>query len=421
MFATGLALAMQLMAAMPAVTVMEATIVVEPESTMKRVFRFAPGDEILVTVEALKQELAESQKGDNAVGNAVVAGLSVLLPPKVGSASLGPIDADPIAQAGDQRLVELQCVTATGGPHWLAISGRHEGCRSTYRVTVKRRPATQSLCSFDTRVTPSRIDTVIDPIFEGKQVYVAEGTMQYIPFEIPGDADRIVVVAANEESYNALTSGFASGLASIALSAALEKPTPVDLSSIRLGKDFGYSVEAYSGTLKQWVPVATWARIHCDKTLIKPSERQYKVCRIQLDNSYSRFTAKTVKLSAYSLKLKPVYSYEEPPASPAADVSADERQSQAGDAGSNKYRVVVYANDDELGQKVLDVVKVAGFAKDESCVIHGANGNAYIKYGAASADDVRTMRKLVSRLYDGTLVALNEFDSDDHDVFINLP
>ena len=68
MFATGLALAMQLMAAMPAVTVMEATIVVEPESTMKRVFRFAPGDEILVTVEALKQELAESQKGDNAVG-----------------------------------------------------------------------------------------------------------------------------------------------------------------------------------------------------------------------------------------------------------------------------------------------------------------------------------------------------------------
>jgi len=421
MFATGLMLAMQLAAAIPSVTVMEATIVVEPESTMRRVFRFAPGDEILVTVEALKQEMAESERGDNAVGNAVVAGLSVLLPPKVGSASLGPIDADPMAQAGDQQLVELQCATAIGGPHWIAISGRHEGCRSTYRVTVKRRPATQSLRSFDTRVTPSRIDTVIDPILDGKQVYVAEGTMQYIPFEIPGDADRIVVVAANEESYNALTSGFASGLASIALSAALEKPTPVDLSSIRLGKDFGYSVEAYSGALKQWVPVATWARIHCDKTLIKPSERQYRLCRIQLDNSYSTFTAKTVKLSAYSLKLKPVYGHEEPPASPVADASADERQSRAGDAGSSKYRVVVYANGGEMGQKVLDALKVAGFAKDESCVIHGASGNAYIKYGAATEADVRTMRKLVSGLYAGKIEELDEFNADDYDVFINLP
>lgn len=420
MVATCVMLVMQLASAMPAVTVMDATIVVEPESTVTKIFRFAPGDEILVTVEALKQEMAESEKGDNAVGNAIVAGLSALLPPRVGSVSLGLINAEPIAQAGDSQLVHLDCATATGGAHWIAVTGRHEGCRSTYRVTVKRKPAKESLRSYDTRVIPVRVDTVADLFFERK-LQLPAGFKQPLPFEFPGGADRIAIIVSNVESYNALTSELGSSLLSFVTKMAFGIPLPIDLSSIRTGRDFGYSVEAYSGALKQWVPVAPYALTLCDKTVISPSERRYIGCRVLLDNSYSMRTDKTVQVNAYALTLKPVYSYAEPPAGPDAGAEAINEQQAAKNAGRSKYRVVVYANDEGVGRKVLDVVKVAGFARDESCVIPGASGNAYIKYGAAFEDDVGTMRKLVSTLYDGTLVALNEFDSDDYDVFINLP
>jgi hypothetical protein len=421
MVATCVMLVMQLASALPAVMVMDATIFVEPESTVTKIFRFAPGDEILVTVEALKQELAESEKGDNTVGDAIVAGLSVLLTPKVGSVSLGPIDADPIAQAGDSQSVHLKCITTMGGPHWLAISGAHDGCRSTYRVTVKRKPARESLRSYDTRLVPAHIDTVAD-LFLEKEVYLAMGATQDVAFELPTGADRIALIVSNMESYNALTSKLGSSLLGFVTNMAFGIPLPIDLSSIRTGKDFGYSAEAYSGTLKQGVPLVPRTRTLFDKILINPSKRRYLACRIHLDNLDSKWgTSKTVKVTAYALTLKPVYYYAEPPAGPDAGAEAINEPQAAKNAGSSKYRVVVYANDEGVGRKVLDVVKVAGFARDESCVITGADGDAYIKYGAASEDDVRTMRKLVSRLYDGTLAALNEFDSDDDDVFINLP
>ena len=86
-----------------------------------------------------------------------------------------------------------------------------------------------------------------------------------------------------------------------------------------------------------------------------------------------------------------------------------------------KYRVVVYVNDNDLGEKVLNVVKAAGFANDKSYVTDEPNDNANIKYGAATKDDVKAMRKLVGALYDGKIEESNEFDSDDEDVFINLP
>jgi hypothetical protein len=86
-----------------------------------------------------------------------------------------------------------------------------------------------------------------------------------------------------------------------------------------------------------------------------------------------------------------------------------------------KYRVVVYANDQELGEKVLGVIKAAGYANDDSYVSEDPNDDANIKYGGASEQDVKAMRKLVSVLYDGKVMELNEFDSDDYDIFINLP
>jgi hypothetical protein len=86
-----------------------------------------------------------------------------------------------------------------------------------------------------------------------------------------------------------------------------------------------------------------------------------------------------------------------------------------------KYRVVVFTNDNDLGEKILGVIKAAGYAKDESYVTDEPNDSANIKYGAASTDDIEAMHKLVSVLYDGEIEESNDFDSDDYDVFINLP
>ena len=86
-----------------------------------------------------------------------------------------------------------------------------------------------------------------------------------------------------------------------------------------------------------------------------------------------------------------------------------------------KYRVVVYASDQDLGEKVLGVIKDAGFANDKSYVTDEPNDSANIKYGAATSDDIAAMHKLVSVLYDGDIEESNDFASDDYDVFINLP
>jgi hypothetical protein len=86
-----------------------------------------------------------------------------------------------------------------------------------------------------------------------------------------------------------------------------------------------------------------------------------------------------------------------------------------------KYRVVVFANDQDMGEKVLGVIKAAGYAKDESYVTDEPNDGANIKYGAASSDDIEAMHKLLSVLYDGEIEESDDFDSDDYDVFINLP
>jgi hypothetical protein len=86
-----------------------------------------------------------------------------------------------------------------------------------------------------------------------------------------------------------------------------------------------------------------------------------------------------------------------------------------------KYRVVLFTNDNDLGEKILGVIKAAGYAKDESYVTDEPNDSANIKYGAATSDDIEAMHKLVSVLYDGKIEESNDFDSDDYDVFINLP
>jgi hypothetical protein len=88
---------------------------------------------------------------------------------------------------------------------------------------------------------------------------------------------------------------------------------------------------------------------------------------------------------------------------------------------SGKYRVLVYANNNDLAERVLNLLRAAGFANNKSHVGDWPNNNANIKYGAATKDDITAMRKLVSTVYDSNLEESREFESDNLDIFINLP
>jgi|GEM_PF-3422646 len=88
---------------------------------------------------------------------------------------------------------------------------------------------------------------------------------------------------------------------------------------------------------------------------------------------------------------------------------------------SNGYRVVIQANDKDLGKIVLNALKTAGFANNESYVTASPDDEARVKYGAATRDYIKAMRRLVSTYYSGTLEEKEKFDPDDRDVFLNLP
>jgi hypothetical protein len=100
---------------------------------------------------------------------------------------------------------------------------------------------------------------------------------------------------------------------------------------------------------------------------------------------------------------------------------------------AGEYRIVVRTHDGILGKQVLDVLITGGFGNSESCVTDLPDGSpgmyvttapvvrASIQYGAADEDDISAIHKLVSALYEDEIEESNEFDSDDYDVFINLP
>ena len=89
--------------------------------------------------------------------------------------------------------------------------------------------------------------------------------------------------------------------------------------------------------------------------------------------------------------------------------------------GTGGYRIVVFSGDRQLGEFILKTIKAAGYANAESYVADDPNEEASIKYGAASDDDIAAIVELIGEHYDGYVEELNEFDSDDYDVFINLP
>jgi hypothetical protein len=88
---------------------------------------------------------------------------------------------------------------------------------------------------------------------------------------------------------------------------------------------------------------------------------------------------------------------------------------------SGAYKIVVFADDEDLGKKVLDVLIAGGFGNSESYVTDEPEYDASIRYGAATTDDIEAMHKLISALYDGEIEESNDFDSDDYDVYIDLP
>jgi len=88
---------------------------------------------------------------------------------------------------------------------------------------------------------------------------------------------------------------------------------------------------------------------------------------------------------------------------------------------TGKYRIVVYAGDQKLGQKVLDVLQAAGLANSQSRVAEGPNAQPNIKCGGASKEDIAAIRKMVGRCYDREVAVKRTFSPEDNSVLINLP
>jgi hypothetical protein len=101
------------------------------------------------------------------------------------------------------------------------------------------------------------------------------------------------------------------------------------------------------------------------------------------------------------------------------DTSPKEGPKATADTG--KYRVVVLANDKELGDKVLSALRDAGFTGEPSRVFGRADDAASMKYCAATKEDVKAMIKLVSGLYKGKLKVKEGLRSRECDVLFTLP
>jgi hypothetical protein len=85
------------------------------------------------------------------------------------------------------------------------------------------------------------------------------------------------------------------------------------------------------------------------------------------------------------------------------------------------YRIVIFANDEDVGELILDLLAAEGFTNDDNYVTDEPNDEPNVKYGSAPASVIEQLVEVVGTIYDGDLELMDEFASDDDDIFINLP
>lgn len=286
------------------VTVTQGSVIVGPDSSIERSFRFAPGDLVEVSVEATRQ--VPIADGSSDVLSAIAKVAMAFAKPKVSTVEIREYEGGPLVQAGDSQVVNLGYVVPAGGPFSIVIKNSELSCRKTYEFKVLRYPAHESLVRFDTRLAPVRTDTLVEELFD-QLIYLPALQSESRGFDVPVGAGKLVLIVSNEASYNLLTSQLGSSLASIAMSSVSGKPVPIDLSAVRTGKDFGYSICWFNPATQGWLEFSPSTRIVCEHRSIDLAKYPYTRWGVVFDNTFSLATSKTVKLKVYAVTLKPVY------------------------------------------------------------------------------------------------------------------
>lgn len=95
------------------------------------------------------------------------------------------------------------------------------------------------------------------------------------------------------------------------------------------------------------------------------------------------------------------------------------------EAGTNadraSLRVVVFTDDEEEGQALLDMLADLGYTNDENYINDGPQDEPEMQYGSAAPAIVDEVAALLLEEFDLEVEPVRSFDKDDDDLFISLP
>ena len=89
--------------------------------------------------------------------------------------------------------------------------------------------------------------------------------------------------------------------------------------------------------------------------------------------------------------------------------------------GRGDVRVVIFTDDKDRGELLLDSLRGRGFTNDENYVTDEPNDEPNVKWGAASEEMVDNVCAVVQSLLGVELDRQHSFEEDDNDLFVNLP
>ncbi|MEO0078554.1 MAG: hypothetical protein ABIK86_06100, partial [candidate division WOR-3 bacterium] len=244
----------------------------------------------------------------------------------------------------EQRAPEVVFHSATGGAYTVTIEN-HSGHRTNlYSIAAVRIPSEKKYADHDptfrsdtsyettwtvetrkrlvreeiVRDTSWRIeydstligvDTISEDLLD-EEKYIPAGSSDNVSFDVPSDVDRWAYWVGAKEAYSAMKQllGGTARVASVAFTgplAAFAAGAISDLTaSTSTNTDIGYTLSRWDGTT--WVRFVVGGRV-------KQSFRRMDVAgsfSIELDNSYSVLTGKTVHVQVSAIKFRKNYSVQ---------------------------------------------------------------------------------------------------------------
>jgi hypothetical protein len=91
------------------------------------------------------------------------------------------------------------------------------------------------------------------------------------------------------------------------------------------------------------------------------------------------------------------------------------------DVEREDLRIVIFTSDTARGNQLLSALRPLGYTNDENYSTDEPNEDFNIKWGAATDTMIDEIIELADSTFDIELDRQHSFETDDHDVFVNLP